>query len=301
MRIIEEIIDELTDKNNHLTDILIKTKVLAHKLKNKELKEWIDSELNGYSSNSLPIYRMLSCQVIGTMSNGFQRAKNYPIPLNGLDEELRDEITRMFLFQSISTLDDFLTGKNEGKMVNVISPDFYGYLSKDLDNGYYIEYAERKIDRLQIVQVMTSVKTKLLDFLLKLCEEVGDTEDIKSLTEGTSKDKISTLFNSAVFGSNTTIIIGDHNTQTVTNISKGNFEALAKVLNENGVDKNEIDELHSIIDNDNSQTDTREFGDKVKAWMTKMMTNAINSSWKIGIGAAGQLLADSIATYYGWK
>jgi hypothetical protein len=301
MKIIDEIIEELADRNNRLTDILIKTKILAYKLKNSELKDWVDSELNGYSKNTLPAYRVLHCQVIGTLSNGFKRAQNYPIPLNGLDKELREGITTIFLFQSISTLDDFLNNKNEGELVNHISPEHYGYLSKDLDNGFYIEYAVKKIDRLQIVQVMTSVKTKLLDFLLRLNEEIGEAEDIKPFTEGKEKDMVSSLFNSAVFGNNTTIIVGDHNTQTVSNITKGNFDSLAKLLSDNGVPKNEINELKTIIDNDNQQPKTREFGDKVKSWVSKMISKAMDNSWKIGLGAAGKLLADAIEMYYGWK
>jgi hypothetical protein len=301
MKITDEIIEELTDKNNHLTDILIKTKVLAYKLKNNELKDWIDSELNGYTKNTLPSYRILSCQVIGILSNRFQRAKNYPIPLNGLDKELRECITTMYLFQSVSTLDDFLISKNEGKLVQHISPEHYEYLSKDLDNGFYIEYAERKIDRLQIVQVMTSIKAKLLDFLLKLNEEFGDIEDIKSYTEGTAKDKVTSLLNSAVFGNNTTIIVGNNNTQTVKNITKGNFETLAKVLNESGVAHKEIDELKSIIDVDNPQLEKMELGPKVRNWVSKMLGKAMDNSWKIGLGAAGKLLADAIEMYYGWK
>jgi len=35
MKIIDELIEELTDRNNLLTDILIKTKILAFKLKDE--------------------------------------------------------------------------------------------------------------------------------------------------------------------------------------------------------------------------------------------------------------------------
>lgn len=301
MKIIDELINELTNKNNHLTDILIKTKVLAFKLKNKELIEWIDSELNGYPKNEVPDYRIISCQIIGTISNGYQRMSNYPIPLLGLDKKHVDILKTFKLVQSISTLDEFVHNEKGGKMAENIPAELYGYLSKDFDNGFVVEYARREIDKVQIIQILTAVRTKLLDFLLKLNEELGDTEDVKPLTEGRSKDKIASLFNSAVFGNNTTIIVGDHNTQTVSNVIKGNFDSLSKVLKENGVDETEIVELKTIIDTDNPQENKKEFGVKVKAWISKMLNKALDNSWKIGIGAAGKLLADAIEIYYGWN
>lgn len=301
MKIIDEIIEELTNKDNHLTDILIKTKVLAFKLKNSELTTWIDNELNGYSKGDLPDYRVMECQIIGTISNGFQRANNYPIPLVALKKEQAEMIRTMRLAQSISTLDEFIHNKEVRKLSMNIPPEFYGYLSKDFENGFVIEIAKREVDKSQIIQTLTAVRSKLLDFLLKLNEELGDTEDIKPLTEGSAKEKVASLFNSAVFGNNTTIIVGDHNTQTVTNVTKGDFNSLSKLLEESGISKGEIEELKAMIDTDNFQSDKKEFGVQVKGWISKMLGKAMDNSWKIGLGAAGQLLADAIGTYYGWK
>jgi len=236
MKIIEEIIGELTNKDIHLTDVLIRTKVLAFKLKNNELKEWIDAELEGYTKNNIPEYRVLPCQITCTISNGFQRMQNYPIPLLGLDGKLKDLMTKMRLYQSISTLDDFvLDDSTNNTLSHYIPAEYYALLSRGFAHGVIVEFAQRFIDRVQVIQVLTSVKSKLLDFLLKLNEEIGDTEDIKSLTVGKAKEKVSSLFNSAVFGNNTTIIVGDHNTQTVSYITKGDFATLSNFLSEIGI------------------------------------------------------------------
>lgn len=300
MKIIDELIDELTDKNNLLTDILIKTKVLAFKLKNKELTDWINSELNGYENTPLPAYRIMTCQVMGTISNGFKKATNYPIPLIGLDDEMRKGMQTVTITQSISTLDEFIHKEDNVKMIMNIPPEMYMYLSKDLDNGFIIEYARREIDRIQILQTLTSVRTKLLDFLLKINEEIGDYDNGKPLTQGDLKDKVASTFHSSVFGDNTTIIVGDNNTQTVTNITKGNFDALEKILSDKGVETQDIKELQQIIDTDNPNNETKVFGSNVKNWISGMLKKAMDGTWKISLGAAGKLLADGIKMYYGW-
>lgn len=303
MKIIDQLIEELTDKNIKLTDVLIKAKVLAFKLKNQALGQWIECELNGYRNSPLPEYRIVQCQVIGTISNGFQRANNYPIPLSGLDKEIRESLLTLKMDQSISSLEEFTQVEGHPKLAIVIPADLYGYMSQNYDNGFVVEYARREIGKEHVIQALTSVRSKLLDFLLQLNEEVGDQEDIKSLTEGRGKQKVNNLFEKAVFGDNVTIIVGDHNSQTVTNsnIKQGNFEELAHLLSSHGVNQKDIQELESIIDKDNPNPEKKEFGDKVKGWMKNMLDKAIDTTWKIGIGVAGKLLADGIMQYYGWK
>lgn len=303
MKLIDNLIEELTDKSVILTDVLIKTKVLAFKLKNVELQAWVDSELNGYTDAQLPEYRILTCQITGTISNGFQRGTNYPIPLSSLKPKEREMMKTIRLFQSISTLDEIVHKNDSAKMYMSIPPEMYGYLSRDFGNGFVIEFARRELDLVQIVQVLTAIRTKLLDFLLKLNEEVGENEDIKPMTQGEGKDKVASIFSSAVFGNNTTIIVGDNNTQTLSNsnITSGNFTELEKYLKASGMDEKDIAELQIVIDKDNQNQSTKEFGTKVKAWVQKMMGKAMDNSWKVGLAAAGKLLADGITRYYGWK
>lgn len=48
MKLINEIIDTLSSDTGKLSDALIKTKVLLHKIGHKELVPWVNNELNGY-------------------------------------------------------------------------------------------------------------------------------------------------------------------------------------------------------------------------------------------------------------
>lgn len=300
MKIIDDLIDSLTDKSNSLTDILIQTKVLAFKLKNQELQNWIDHELNGYGTSVVPEYRITPCEITGTISNGFQRVTNYIIPLINLSDNIEKEMKTVQIGQSISTLDEFVRKEKANGMYMNIPPEMYGYLSKDFENGFVIEYAKRQINRVQIIAIMTAVKSKLLDFLLKLNEEL-EIEEISDLKTPESKEIVSSLFNSSVFGNNTTIIVGDNNEQSVKNITKGNFESLKRQLLQEGVEENDLNELAEIIDLDNPDVKNKQFGTKVKSWVSTMIMKSMDGTWKVGIGAAGKILADGISTYYGWK
>lgn len=301
MKIIEDIIESLTDKSNTLTDILIKTKILAFKLKNQELQDWINNELNGYESNEeLPKYRIIHCEIMGTISNGFKQAKNYPIPLSSVSADLRKGMKTVRLGQSISALDEFVHREKSSKMYMHISPEMYDYMSQDFEGGFVIEYARREIDKVQIIETLTAIKSKLLDFLLKLNQELGD-DNISDLNTGKTNDLVSSIFNSSVFGNNTTIIVGDNNKQTVRNITKGNLDSLKNQFRENEIEESDLNELESIIDSDDPDSEKQQFGGKVKNWISKMMVKSMDGTWKVGIAAAGKILADGIGKYYGWK
>lgn len=60
MNLIREIIDILSDSSPNLENALIKTKVLFHRLGEKTYVEWINKELNGYSTDDeVPSYRVV--------------------------------------------------------------------------------------------------------------------------------------------------------------------------------------------------------------------------------------------------
>jgi len=83
------------------------------------------------------------------------------------------------------------------------------------------------------------------------------------------------------------------------NIQKGNKEELLRHLQKNGISEQDTIELASIIDTEVPNVENKTFGKKVSTWTKKMIGNAVNGTWNIGIGAAGSLLAQAISKYYG--
>ena len=83
--------------------------------------------------------------------------------------------------------------------------------------------------------------------------------DLKgSLGAATSDDDIkqrsstldpTSMFNNAIFGANTTIVVGSNNRQTIDNsIVLGDFDSLSKRLKQLGVDDVAIKELQDVAD-----------------------------------------------------
>ena len=106
MKLIHEIIELLSSNAPNLHNALFKTKVLLHKLGEKHLVHWVNSELNGYDSiENVPEYRVLTMSILGNISNGAWRYSNQPLPIAHLGEKLRKDLETTHLTQSIAVLE----------------------------------------------------------------------------------------------------------------------------------------------------------------------------------------------------
>jgi hypothetical protein len=74
---------------------------------------------------------------------------------------------------------------------------------------------------------------------------------------------------------------------------------LERALTEKGVGSADLSELKKALEADPSPSTPQSFGPKVSSWIGKMVAKAAQGSWDIGVNAAGSLLAQAIAKYYG--
>ncbi len=303
MKLINEIIDILSSDNPSLINALIKTKVLLHKIDQKELIDWINNEINGYKDKEyVPPYRILPAQVLANATNISYQVTAHPIPLAHLDKEQRDSLENAKLYHSLGVLEEFAS-KKEGNIQSPIPMEAIPLLNKGLASGFQIQQAWCQISNTDIIQILIEVRSRLLDFALELSEKFGENmsdEEVKKV--GRSLDTAS-MFNNAMFGDNVTILVGNQNKQNVTNYNlKGDLEALAQELRSHNVSEPDIVKLKEAIQQDEGLADekAKQFGPAVKSWVQKMLSKAVDMSWKVELGVASSIIANALQSYYGW-
>jgi hypothetical protein len=90
--IIKYLIKDLAYENISLTQALTRTKIIAHKVNNEELKIWLLNELNGYSTQkNFPSYRIVESETVGFV-NSVQGTREIPISLGENSKELDIDI-----------------------------------------------------------------------------------------------------------------------------------------------------------------------------------------------------------------
>lgn len=303
MKLLNEIIDALSSQESSLTGALLKTKVLLHHIGHKELVEWVNHELNGYPHDGeLPEYRILPAQVLANLANMAYQVNSHPIPLGHLDDEVRGRFEAAKMYQSLAVLEK-LTADEEGFLESPIPMQYNGIFGGSLANGYKIQRVWSSIGKADVAQIFIQVRSRLLDFVLELKEQIGDNVPDQEIKKRTDSIDASSLFNNAIFGNNTTIVVGNHNSQDITNIiAKGNFPALAEHLKKYGIAESNIAELQTAIRSDDNtlEVSQKQFGPAVKTWLQSMLSKAVDASWNIELGVASSLLATALQNYYGW-
>jgi hypothetical protein len=305
MQLIDEIIGLLSSEQASLTDVLLKTKILLHKIGQKDLVEWVNHELNGYpQSVELPAYRILRCEIHANMANVAFQATNHPLPLWHLTQEQREMLRQVSLRQSLSVLEK-LVSSSAGHLESPIEMEFNGLLGKSLSPGTRIQRAWRDFSSAEIRGVIVQVRSRLLDFCLEIKPNLVDDESTNTVKTTTDMNGTKAIFQDAIFGNNAnvTIQMGAGNNQSV-NVSSnpGDFDALAKELMNLKVAYAELAELKAAIDADHGfeVAVRKEFGPNVKSWIKKMLCKASEASWQIELNIAAGILTSKLQSFYGW-
>lgn len=302
MQLVDEIIDLLSSSKPNLENALFKAQVLAHRLGEDDLKQWVDSELKGYSDHSnLPPYRVLNVTVMGNFSNGAYRYSKQPLPVMNLDKRLRERLEVTHLTQSIAVIEEW--SRNESNLSIVIAPELYGTLSKGLGGGYSVERAWGEHSVGAMLQVIVEVRSRLLDLALQLSDRIPREPEIDQIKQVSKEVAVGEIFKNAVFGDNATIVVGSGSIHGISNsIVRNDFESLASALRNQHLPEADISSLRMAIEEDDGADEhkSQSFGPRVRQWIGGMVSKAGSTAWQVSVGAAGNLLSVAIGAFYGF-
>jgi len=185
LKLINDIINELIDTEKSISSPLLKTKVLASRLQNEVLLNWVSNELKGYdTAGDLPDYRKYSGIITGTYINGHMQYNDQPVPTVGLKRELEKMLRSINFYQSISSLETLKGENKSGKLEQtfpaeltlffilalVVTFKFIAPISKEIDDrAEFINYTLRKSTIL-----LTFGYEKLSESIFLLTEEINE-------------------------------------------------------------------------------------------------------------------------------
>lgn len=238
---INVIIDELTDSKVNLGSVFLKVQVLAHQLKNAKLKEWIYNESNGYKRNvDIPVYRIIPSIVKGNIMQGYMKYTNIQLSIHGIKDKYKIDLNEIRLGNSIGALENMLSKEDDFSIQ--VPTGLYNAISKNYGPHYTSIISARQVVTLNSVDgVISSIKSKLLQFVLDIADEIGEGDNIDILKK---KNLIDALFEKNLGSGNTfNINTGSENTQVVS-LGDNNQTQIAK--GDNITQTLEIDDIEKI-------------------------------------------------------
>ncbi len=296
--LIDDIINLLSDENSRLTDALLKTKVLLHRIGKKELAEWVNWELNGYPDDSeVPPYRILPSRLMGSFSNIARRYDRHALPTGHIKPEISKHYHEFIMRSSLSILENF---KPDGTLTREIPPEAYRMLGKGLDSSYDIDRAWCETPAHNVQGILTQVRSRLLDFLLELKGEFGDTVTEADMKQKADEIDTAAIFQHAVIGDNATFVFGSHNTLSVKcEVIKGDFESLARLLTKAGIPLEEVEALKSAVDQDKADGKSAMSQGQTGSWFRRLLGKAGQGAISVGTDVVSKVVTAGLTAYFG--
>lgn len=232
---INSIIEELVNPDYQLSDTILKVKILASRVKSEKLKTWIEDEINGYSEKEVPEYRNLDAGLFGDLIQnrgfgGILTSNAVPLPTEHLSEEIKEIIRKTPLRVSISELEDMSKSKEDFKID--IPYSLFPYFRQGLANNWNVNAAWRLIPKSKIQGILTKIKSKLIDFLTEISEEIGENENLSILKGKQQVDHIFDHTIGRITSKTVNITIGSDNLQQI-NVGEYSTSSVAKGSNIN--------------------------------------------------------------------
>lgn len=300
MTLLETIQQSAVDASTDLSTVLRQCRLLAARLDSRPLEEWVVWESDGYPSTvDVPRYRVWPIEVRGTFSGPMQSmVKDYFIPPVLLPEKARLAYEQYACRLSVAALEATVAGSKGS--VYVSTDNLSLVLGGNVIAGYNCVEAEGSFSSVCLVEVLNAVRNRMLEFALAVWKVAPDAgEVIERSGSALGSERATQIFNTIVWGGSVGLV-GAVNASTVTfNVVPGDWGSLEQVLGESGLTEDDLHELQAALEADPAPEDSRAFGPRVSAWIAAATGKAASGAWKIGLGAAGPLLAQTIARYYG--
>jgi hypothetical protein len=108
------------------------------------------------------------------------------------------------------------------------------------------------------------------------------------------------LFNNAIFGSNTTIVVGHHNLQTIRSSKiENDLDALTRSLTTIGIPPDEIDGLQRAIAADRANGGKPSFEGQTGNWFSRLIGRAAKGGLSVGVDVVSSTVAKALNNYLG--
>lgn len=314
--LLQEVIDDLVNTEKSLSAPLMKLNYFGRLVKNQELIDYTQNELNGYrDKENIPDYR----RTIGTLFIDMQmyiHRHSGQLPVSMLEEPYREALKYVYVREGIAAIEKLAreaeSGDSDGQIMTQLPMEMLHILQAPARKLYK---SDARVDvigaRLAgnssiVVEIPNAIRTRLLEFTMSIAEMFGHDIEIESFNKKaeTNNQTIIHQMNTTINNSGDGNVINTGNQNQIENnvsLYKGDIERLQRELAEQGIEENDITEISQIVQEEQPDVETGRLGEKSNGWISKIINKSLNGIGKIATGVSANLLATLVKQYYGME
>ena len=251
---IKAIVNELMDKEKSLVNPLLKAKVLASRIGNKPLADWVENELNGYDKDKTPKYRIVNANAICDIYiNGVPYKQKTPFPIFFLpSDETREFFMKLQLNDGIESIENYFVDGNDA-VYKPLGVDFENIITKAMQENSFpgkIHNLSISAYKTEVIQAVSAIRNKFLNLMLELEKEFPGVSDISDESKEIKEDisnKITIIMaeNNYTTGDESNIVSGNNNQ---TNFSSGDNNTQSISIEQQQEVKDVITQIKEILE-----------------------------------------------------
>jgi hypothetical protein len=304
MGLLAEIQNDALSDTVPVATLLRKVMVLAANMDSALLEDWVRHELHGYDGTvEVPTYRRFTMNFKVNGANIRWQVTGQAAPQVLVNQIVKDDNFHIFeCRQPIGTISPDEIKASKGTLH--INLDNYVLLmqGKLFEPSFSITRFWGEVSASQVLGIIDAVRSRVLDFVLKLKKSYPDAGEIDGLTTETPEvnQAVTQIYNTTINGDNVGAVGNNSGATISVTVNAGSIKDLRSTLAKEGINEADLIELEAAVTAEPSIGEDKRFGPKVTKWVGKMMGKAGAGAWAVSLGAAGSLLEKALLGYYGY-
>jgi hypothetical protein len=287
MGLLDDIRDGGIRCSSDIDGVLRQCLLLAAKLGHAPFQAWVESELNGYSSEAdLPDYRIVPASIYADVwYEG--RTRKISLPPGFFGAELRQHATKIRLRQNVATLRAMAQTADEMGFhpANTLRHYIYQQL---LEQDYYLESALQVVSQAAFLGVISAICTRLTMFVLEIEKSNLDLDSAPIGSKPIPEQTLERAFHLIVQGPGAIVNVstGSGAIQNVVHqVVPGDLSSLASYLRSLGIEEDDLASLDEVA----AEATAADLDDA-----TSPLSQWIERVTQIGEGAAKTVAKESV-------
>ena len=302
MSLLDDILNAAINENVAVSALLMKCRLLAHRLGHEEFKQWVLWESDGYPEDApLPDYRKVPANLKMNVATFRGIHSGLPVPVNAIPDESINDFREINFRAGIPSLERMSITDKPGalKVSRGGLAHTFQCMNQSADTKIDGEILDlwQEISTGQIASICSTIRGRVLDFAVEIQKELPNAGELSGDSPAAADRErlVSQVFHTTVSKGGSVNMMGTAIDSTVIKITAGDFGGLSKVLADNGFSQENINLLKDAMDADKDGKPSDGFGPKVSEWLSKMMAKVANRS----LDGSVDFLIKAITQYYG--
>lgn len=171
-KICEELVSDITGKAS-ISEVLLKTQLLAVATGVEDFRQWVNLEQNGYEKPlEVPDYRKLHCNVTAVLSIPFHTGQTeMNVPIDAIQHEGAREMLSTVFYVSPAVEAERIAATPDGGQLRKPTPAMGHQFVQPLFPNAHLEAIYQDLSPIQFASLVETVKSRILSFILNLDKE----------------------------------------------------------------------------------------------------------------------------------